>query len=48
MLERVHTTIATLGIDYLDLHFEAVSYQEHGMELNPRVFVSFEVKNFFI
>ena len=40
LLETVHTTGVILGIDYLDLVIEAVSYQENGVEHSLHVFVS--------
>ena len=40
LLEEVHTTIATLGIDDLDLYIEPVSCQEHGVEHSQDVSVS--------
>ena len=43
LLEEVHITVATLGIDYLGYHLEHASFQECGVMHNQDVSVSQEL-----
>ena len=44
-LEEVHTTAATLGINYLGLCLDCVSCQEHGVGHSQDVSVSHELNS---
>ena len=41
LLEKLRITVATLGIDDLDIRIEHVSFQEHGVEHSQDVSVSY-------
>ena len=44
LLEEVHTTAVTLGIDYLGIQVEDVDFLEIGVEHNQHVSVSTDIK----